>query len=133
MVQVLRIPLRRVERRGPRLDAAFTDIRTGEGCCTTIALNYLRNREYYRTISRALRRAELGRHTVICHAGEAPYAEVVAEVADFLVAMERISWCMVTSVHDGRMVVSLRTTDPRGGAERVMKRVRRVPETLKSL
>jgi len=169
-------------RRRPGLDAAFADVRLGEGCCTTLALDYLqafglepdpdlataaayailsetqdlkreatrgdreawqslapkvrqpllgrirhpvRSREYYRTISRALLRTEVGRHTVICHAGEVPYAEVVAEVADFLVAMERISWCMVTGLHGDRMVLSLRTTDPRGGAERVMKRVLR--------
>ncbi|MBM4372976.1 MAG: hypothetical protein FJ098_15080 [Deltaproteobacteria bacterium] len=79
-----------------------------------------RRREYFRVISAALRRVELGRHTVVCHAGPVPYAEVVAELADFLVAMERVSWCMATGTHGGRMIVSLRTTDPRGGAERVM-------------
>jgi nanoRNase/pAp phosphatase (c-di-AMP/oligoRNAs hydrolase) len=167
-------------RRG--LAADFVDVRHDEGCCTTLALDYLRafgiepdpilatacayailsetqdlkreatrqdreawqfltplvrqpllgrirhpvrSREYYRTISRALQRMELGRHTVICHAGEVPYAEVVAEVADFLVDMDRISWCLASGIFDGRMVLSLRTTDPRGGAERVMKRILR--------
>ena len=162
------------------LAADFVDIRSDEGCCTTLLLSYLRafglepdatlatacayailsetqdlNREatrtdretwqylvpmvrhpslgrirhpvrsrgYYRTILRALQRMELGRHVVVCHIGDVPYAEVVAEVADFLVAMDRISWCLATGRYEGRMVLSLRTTDPRGGAERIMKRI----------
>ena len=168
--------------RRKTLDADFVDIRPDEGCCTTLALDYLRafgiepdpdlataaayailsetqdlkreatrrdreawqslaprvrqpllgrirhpirSREYFRTISRALQRMELGRHTVVCHAGEVPYAEVVAEVADFLVDMDRISWCLATGHYRDRMVLSLRTTDPKGQAERVMKRILR--------
>ena len=168
--------------RAKGLAADFVDVRHDEGCCTTLALDYLRafglepdatlataaayailsetqdlkreatrqdreawqylaprarqpllgrirhpvrSREYYRTIARALQRMELGRHTVICHIGKVPYAEVVAEVADFLVDMDRISWCLATGHFDGRMVLSLRTTDPRGGAEKVMKQILR--------
>jgi len=168
--------------RSKGLVADFVDVRHDEGCCTTLALEYLRafglepdpilataaayailsetqdlkreatrqdreawqllapvarqpllgrirhpvrSREYYRTISRALQRMEIGRHTVVCHIGAVPFAEVVAEVADFLVAMDRISWCLVTGHHGGRMVLSLRTTDPKARAERVMKRILR--------
>ncbi len=167
-------------RRG--LVADFVDVRHDEGCCTTLALDYLRafdlepdstlataaayailsetqdlkreatrqdreawqllgprvrqpllgrirhpvrSREYYRTIFRALQRMEVGRHTVVCHAGAVPYAEVVAEVADFLVDMDRISWCLATGHFGGRIVLSLRSTDPKAQAEKVMKRILR--------
>lgn len=167
-------------RRG--LAADFVDVRHDEGCCTTLALDYLRafglepdstlatacayailsetqdlkreatrqdreawqfltprvrqpllgrirhpvrSRDYFRTLSRALQKTELGRHTAICHVGPVPYAEVVAEVADFLVDMDRISWCLATGQFEGRMVLSLRSTDPKAQAEKVMKRILR--------
>lgn len=81
-----------------------------------------REREYYRTIARAMRRVELGKNTCVCHIGPVPYAEVVAELADLLVAMKRITWCLVTGLHGGSMVLSMRTTLSRARADRVMKR-----------
>jgi nanoRNase/pAp phosphatase (c-di-AMP/oligoRNAs hydrolase) len=82
-----------------------------------------RDREYYRVIARAMRRVELARNSAVCHIGPVPYAEVVAEVADLLIPMRQVSWCMVTGVYGGVMSVSLRTTRPKARADRVVKRV----------
>jgi len=82
-----------------------------------------REREMYRTIARAMRRVEVGRHTCVCHAGRVPYAEAVAEVADFLAAMERVTWCMVTGLHGSSVVVSIRTSRQNGHAERMIRKV----------
>jgi nanoRNase/pAp phosphatase (c-di-AMP/oligoRNAs hydrolase) len=82
-----------------------------------------REREYYRTLARAMQRLELGKNSSVCHIGPVPYAEVVAEVADLLIAMKRITWCLVSGLHGGVMVVSLRTTLHKARADRVMKRV----------
>lgn len=82
-----------------------------------------REREYYRTIARAMQRLEVGKNSSVCHIGPVPYAEVVAEVADLLIAMKRITWCMVSGLHQGTMVISLRTTHSDARADRVMKRV----------
>jgi nanoRNase/pAp phosphatase (c-di-AMP/oligoRNAs hydrolase) len=81
----------------------------------------VRSRDYYVTLARALRRATLARNVCICHIGAVDTAEVVAEVADLLAAMERISWCLVTGWHDGIAVVSLRSAKTHARAERVMR------------
>ena len=82
-----------------------------------------RPREYYRTIARAMQRVTISRNTCICHIGLAYGPEAVAEVADFLVAMERVTWCLVSGFHQNKVFVSIRTTHRRANAERVMKYV----------
>ncbi len=82
-----------------------------------------RTREYYKTLARAMRQVMLSRNTCICHIGDVDEAEVVAEVADFLAAMERITWCLVSGRHQGQMVLSLRSTLPQARAERVIRRM----------
>jgi nanoRNase/pAp phosphatase (c-di-AMP/oligoRNAs hydrolase) len=68
---------------------------------------------------------QVARHTGVCHIGTIPYPEVVAEIADFLVAMERITWVLVTGLTDKGIVLSIRTTNPKGNAEQVMRRILR--------
>ncbi|MBW1873505.1 MAG: DHH family phosphoesterase [Deltaproteobacteria bacterium] len=80
-------------------------------------------RDYYRTIARAMRHVMVSKNTCVCHVGQVHTPEVVAEFADFLVAMERINWCLVSGFHQGNMVISIRTTNARADAERVMKRI----------
>jgi nanoRNase/pAp phosphatase (c-di-AMP/oligoRNAs hydrolase) len=82
-----------------------------------------RERDYYRTIGRALRHVVVSQNACICHIGAVAHAELVAEIADFLAAMERISWCLVTGYHAGRVVVSIRTRHPRAHAERVIRKI----------
>ncbi len=84
-----------------------------------------RDREYYRTIARAMQAVQVGRHTCVCHIGAVPYAEVVGEVADFLVAMERVTWCLVTGDTGKATSLSIRSTQQRARAERVMKSILR--------
>jgi nanoRNase/pAp phosphatase (c-di-AMP/oligoRNAs hydrolase) len=82
-------------------------------------------REYYRTIARAMRHVMVSKNTCVCHVGQVHTPEVVAELADFLVAMERINWCLASGFHQNNMVISIRTTNTRAHAERVMKRILR--------
>jgi nanoRNase/pAp phosphatase (c-di-AMP/oligoRNAs hydrolase) len=80
-------------------------------------------RDYYRTIARAMRNVMVGKNTCVCHIGPVHKPETVAEVADLLVAMDRISWCLTTGLHEGQMILSIRSTDPRAKAEKVMRRI----------
>jgi len=82
-----------------------------------------RTRDYFRTIARAMSQVLVARNTCICHIGEVDEAEVVAEVADFLAAMDRITWCLATGRHRDQMILSMRATRPRAQAERVMRRM----------
>jgi nanoRNase/pAp phosphatase (c-di-AMP/oligoRNAs hydrolase) len=82
-----------------------------------------RKREYYQTIARAMKKVLVSKHTCMCHIGEVPHAEIVAEAADFLAAMERVSWCLVTGFCPPNIVLSLRSRHVSGRAERVMRRM----------
>jgi nanoRNase/pAp phosphatase (c-di-AMP/oligoRNAs hydrolase) len=170
-----------IDHHPPRaeLDVPFADVRTDEGCTTTLLLGYhqalgltpdasmataaayailsetqdlereatrfdreayqrlfpllrltvlgrirhpRRDREYYRTIARALSEVAIAKHLCLCHIGPVPNAELVAEVADFLVAMQRITWSLVSGLHQGNIVVSLRTRRPDARAFRTIQR-----------
>jgi nanoRNase/pAp phosphatase (c-di-AMP/oligoRNAs hydrolase) len=80
-----------------------------------------RSRDYYRTIARAMQQVMLAKNTCICHIGAVPYPEVVAELADLLVAMDKVSWCMVTGFHNQKIVISLRATQPGAVAEEFIR------------
>ena len=67
----------------------------------------------------------MGRNTCVCHIGNIPYPEVVGEVADLLVAMERISWCLVTGHTQRVTTVSIRSTQAGARAELVMRAIMR--------
>ncbi len=82
-----------------------------------------RKRSYYQTLARALQQVQISRNTCVCHIGPVQHAEVVAEVADLLAAMERITWCLVTGLQGDQMVLSMRSTRPQARAEQVMRRV----------
>ncbi len=82
-----------------------------------------RKRDYYRTIARAMRQVAVSRNACICHVGTVYAAEAVAEIADFFLFMERVTWCLVTGVHDGVVSVSIRTTHRRADAARMMKQI----------
>jgi nanoRNase/pAp phosphatase (c-di-AMP/oligoRNAs hydrolase) len=80
-------------------------------------------REYYRTIARAMRRVMVSKNTCVCHIGKVHSPELVAEVADFLVAMEKVTWCLVSGYHARQMALSIRTRRPHARAEQVMLKV----------
>jgi nanoRNase/pAp phosphatase (c-di-AMP/oligoRNAs hydrolase) len=82
-----------------------------------------REREYFRTVARAMRQVMLGKNTCICHVGPLHNAEMAAELADFLVAMKQVTWCLVSGFVQGQMVLSIRTRRTDLNAEQVMRRV----------
>jgi nanoRNase/pAp phosphatase (c-di-AMP/oligoRNAs hydrolase) len=82
-----------------------------------------REREYFRTVARAMRQVMVGKNTCICHIGPVHSAEMAAELADFLVAMKQVTWCLVSGFADEQMVLSIRTTRSDFHAEQVMRRV----------
>jgi nanoRNase/pAp phosphatase (c-di-AMP/oligoRNAs hydrolase) len=84
-----------------------------------------RERGYYRTIARAMRQVRISKNICICHVGPVYIPEVVAEIADFLKAMEGITWCLVTGYHEQNraMFLSVRSTGIKASAERIIQRV----------
>ncbi len=82
-----------------------------------------RERDYFRTIARAMNQVLVGKNTCTCHIGPVQSPEMVAEVADLLVRMKQVTWCLVSGHFQQLMHVSIRTTHPQARAEQVMRQV----------
>jgi nanoRNase/pAp phosphatase (c-di-AMP/oligoRNAs hydrolase) len=63
-------------------------------------------------LARALQNAKVCRNLICSHLHDVSTPEVVAEMADFLVRRERISWSFCTGRFKGELILSLRTTNP---------------------
>ena len=68
-------------------------------------------RTYFVLVARALEQAQLYRNLVCSHLGPVPTPEMVAEMADFLVRQERITWAFCTGRFKDSLILSLRTTN----------------------
>jgi nanoRNase/pAp phosphatase (c-di-AMP/oligoRNAs hydrolase) len=52
-----------------------------------------------------------------------PNPELAAQVVDFMIRHEDIHWAMCAGIHDGRMILSMRTNLPRGRAGEILRQV----------
>jgi nanoRNase/pAp phosphatase (c-di-AMP/oligoRNAs hydrolase) len=80
-------------------------------------------RDYFAAFHRALQNATIYGTSLISPLGAVNNAEMIAEVADLLLRDEEINWVMACGIHDGRLLFSLRTSDPLVDAGRIAKRV----------
>jgi nanoRNase/pAp phosphatase (c-di-AMP/oligoRNAs hydrolase) len=80
-------------------------------------------RTYFILVARALERAQLYRNLVCSHLGPVPTAEIVAEMADFLVRQERITWAFCTGRFKDSLILSLRTTNSDTNAGQVIRKI----------
>lgn len=80
-------------------------------------------RSYFATIDAALHRAFSYRNVVGSKLGPVENPDVVSEVADFLMAHERMTWCIVIGSFDGQIYISLRSTNLKARAGHIMKRL----------
>jgi nanoRNase/pAp phosphatase (c-di-AMP/oligoRNAs hydrolase) len=71
-------------------------------------------RSYFAVLDRALHRAVCYRNVIGSRLGEVETPDSVAEIADFLLAHERMGWSVVTGRHGGQLYISLRAIRGRG-------------------
>lgn len=62
-------------------------------------------------------------NALVTHLGEIDTTEKPALVADFLLRFEPIEWCLVTAMYEGKLILSLRTADPKASAADLMRRL----------
>ena len=82
-----------------------------------------RSASFFADLARGIRDAFAVRRVIGVHLGLLRTPDRVAQIADFLLTHERMRWSVVTGRYQGRLHVSLRTTDPRGEAGRLLKRL----------
>ncbi|RMD81994.1 MAG: hypothetical protein D6815_10295, partial [Candidatus Dadabacteria bacterium] len=79
--------------------------------------------DYFRVFRDAIEHAEVVGKVVFCDLGEISYPDQAAEVADFLLRLDQVQWSAVAGYHEGRIYVSLRTTDRDANAGEVLRKV----------
>lgn len=78
---------------------------------------------YFRTFREAIERAQVVGKLVLCELDEVGYPDLAAEIADFLLRLDQVTWSAVISRHRGRVYVSVRTTEREANAGEVLRRV----------
>ena len=82
-----------------------------------------RSEAFFETIARGVREAFVAGRAIGVHLGEVNTPDRVAQIADFLLTLEKMRWSVVTARYQGRLHVSLRSNDPGAGAGRLLKRL----------
>lgn len=82
-----------------------------------------RSEEFFATLARGVRDAFIVGRVVGVHLGPVQTPDSVAQIADFLMTLEKTRWSVVTARYNGRLHVSLRSNDPGAGAGRLLKRL----------
>lgn len=78
---------------------------------------------YYRTVHEGLKKLESVGTLVVSHLGEVEQPDIVPEIADFMLRLRGKTWSMCTGVFQDRLYLSIRTTNSRADAGRLMQRL----------
>ncbi len=78
---------------------------------------------YFRNLHEALENLQTVSTLVVCHLGQVDQPDIVPEIADLLLRMEGKTWSLCTGVFEGRVYLSVRTTNSRADAGRLMRRI----------
>lgn len=79
--------------------------------------------EYFRLYHTAIERALLYDHAVVCDLGEIYAPDMVAEVAERFLFLEDVKWSLAFGEYEGHLYFSLRTSDRRMNAGRLIREV----------
>jgi nanoRNase/pAp phosphatase (c-di-AMP/oligoRNAs hydrolase) len=78
---------------------------------------------YFVAVANALASATYYEQAMISHLGTIDSLEKPAVLADFLLRFDKVQWSMTTAISDDRLVVSLRTNNPKHSAGDLMRRM----------
>jgi nanoRNase/pAp phosphatase (c-di-AMP/oligoRNAs hydrolase) len=80
-------------------------------------------RSYFCSLSTALHNARVYGNTIIANLHEADNPDMMGETADLFLRHEGIDWVLCYGVHEGKLLLSMRTTPSDKRAGEVMKRI----------
>jgi len=78
---------------------------------------------YFETILQALQSSFIYDHLIISWVNDLAHPELAAEVVDFLVRYDEVEWALCAGVHQGRMILSFRTSRPQARAGELLRQV----------
>lgn len=77
---------------------------------------------FFSQLDLALRATRLQGDVAVCNLDAVDVPDYVSQVADELVEIEDINWILVTGLFEGRVIVSVRTTDQKANAGEMLRR-----------
>lgn len=80
-------------------------------------------RIYYQMLANALRNARVQGKAIITELGDIDNPDMIAEVADLLLREDETTWTMCTGCSNGKLLISIRTSEENSLAESVIKRM----------
>jgi nanoRNase/pAp phosphatase (c-di-AMP/oligoRNAs hydrolase) len=80
-----------------------------------------RSRGYFLTLSRCIRDAVVRQRLIVSHLGSVKVPDMVAQMAEYLLTYNRVSWAFCTGRYKGRLHMSLRTSRPDAQAGEVLR------------
>jgi nanoRNase/pAp phosphatase (c-di-AMP/oligoRNAs hydrolase) len=78
---------------------------------------------YFLNLREGLQNLESAGNLIVSHLGSIEQPDIVPEIADLLLRMEGKTWSLATGVHGERVYLSIRTSNPRADAGRLMRRI----------
>jgi nanoRNase/pAp phosphatase (c-di-AMP/oligoRNAs hydrolase) len=78
---------------------------------------------YFRNLHEALEHLQAVGTLVVSHLGELEQPDIVPEIADLLLRMKGRTWSLCSGLYEGRVYLSIRTTNPRADAGHLMRRL----------
>ncbi|MFC1511864.1 bifunctional oligoribonuclease/PAP phosphatase NrnA [Candidatus Latescibacterota bacterium] len=85
--------------------------------------NATKSRHYFQTMRRSLDKAAFYRHVAWANMGVVSGGEIAAEMADFILTCERISWSLALGFCGSRLYMSLRSSNPKAQCGLVIARL----------
>ena len=80
-------------------------------------------RSYYTSLAKALENARVYGNCIVADLGDVDNPDMMGEMADLFLRHEGIEWVLCHGAHDGKLLLSLRTSQSRKPAGDVMKRI----------
>ncbi len=85
--------------------------------------NVSKPRDYFRIMHNSIENTMIYRHLAWVYIGKVKTGEIVAEMADYILSCERITWSMAIGMSGDRMYLSLRSSAPKAHCETVIHRI----------
>jgi nanoRNase/pAp phosphatase (c-di-AMP/oligoRNAs hydrolase) len=80
-------------------------------------------KEYFRMLSEALQNARVCSDAIFTHIGQINNPDMIGELADLFLREDQTHWTMCTGFFEGRLLISIRTSQEQNRADRAIKRI----------
>ena len=87
-------------------------------------------RSYFVSLAKTLTNTYIYKNLIYSNLGDVPNAEIVAEMADFLLRHDRIGWSLCTGRFKDKLIISIRSSNPKARAGRFVKRLAKNSDTV---